>query len=65
MIRIRIKMLLLAMVIAGFAVVSFYGQSTQYRGTIPFDFAARGKKMKAGGYNLRALSGALMMQQLR
>lgn len=53
------------MVIAGFAVVSFYGQSTQYRGTIPFDFAARGKKMKAGGYNLRALSGALMMQQLR
>ena len=51
------------MVIAGFAAVSSYGQSTQYRGTIPFDFTARGKKMKAGDYNLRALSGALMMQQ--
>lgn len=50
------------MVIAGLAAVSSYGQSTQYRGTIPFDFTARGKKMKAGDYNLRAIGGGLMMQ---
>jgi len=51
------------MVIAGLAAVSSYGQSTRYRGTIPFDFTARGKKMKAGDYNLRALGGGLLMQQ--
>jgi hypothetical protein len=61
--RIQINILLLSMVIAVLAAVASYGQSTQYRGTIPFDFTARGRKMKAGDYNLRALSGGLLMQQ--
>jgi len=62
-IRIRMLFLTLTIVIAGMAAVSSYGQSTNYRGTVAFDFTARGKKMKAGDYNLRAIGGGLVMQQ--
>jgi hypothetical protein len=59
--KIRIQ-ILLTVAIAGLAAISSYGQSTHYRGTIPFDFTARGKTMKAGTYDLRAVGGGLLMQ---
>jgi len=59
--RIRIQ-IILTMVVAGLAAISSYGQSAQYRGYVPFDFNARGKTLKAGNYDLRVVSGGLLMQ---
>lgn len=50
------------MVVASLAAISSYGQSARYRGNVPFDFTARGKTMKAGSYDLRVVSGGLLMQ---
>ena len=60
--NIAIKISFLSILIAGVAAVSAFGQSTQYRGNIPFDFTARGVKMKAGDYVLGATSGGLMLR---
>lgn len=59
---LAIKISFLSILIAGIAAVSAFGQSTQYRGTIPFDFTARGVQMKAGDYVLTTSNHALMLR---
>ena len=59
---LAIKISFLSILIAGVAAVSAFGQSTQYRGTIPFDFTARGVQMKAGDYVLTTSNHALMLR---
>jgi len=60
---LAIKISFLSILIAGVAAVSAFGQSTQYRGTIPFDFTARGVQMKAGDYVLTTNNHALMLRE--
>jgi hypothetical protein len=60
--NIAFKLSFLLIFIVGVAAVSAFGQSTQYRGTIPFDFTARGVKMKAGDYVLGTNNHALMLR---
>jgi|SwirhisoilCB1_FD_contig_81_1889311_length_614_multi_3_in_0_out_0_1 hypothetical protein len=59
---LAIKISFLSILIAGVAAVSAFGQSTQYRGNIPFDFIARGVKMQAGDYVLATNNHALMLR---
>jgi len=59
---LAIKISFLTILIAGVAAVSAFGQSTQYKGTIPFDFTARGVQMKAGDYVLSTKDHALMLR---
>ena len=60
--NIAIKISLVSILIAGVAAVSAFGQSTQYRGNIPFDFTARGVKMKAGEYTLASYNNGLLLR---
>jgi hypothetical protein len=60
--NIAIKISFLFILIVGMTVVSAFGQSAHYRGTIPFDFTARGATMKAGDYTLGAIGGGLVLR---
>jgi hypothetical protein len=60
---IAIKISFLSVLILGLGLVSAQAQSSaRYRGTIPFDFTARGAKMKAGEYILGDFSHGLMLR---